>query len=109
MNLDNNPTPDQLRALLRPWNDRESHHVLWVDPTGDVHITPVEKKWKPIPPPPAEVEKNAVVRFETFWAGNGYVGPEAAESDEWIADAMEWLLRDWNEAKTGARPKPIRL
>jgi hypothetical protein len=109
MNLNNNPTMDQLRELLRVCDDRAAHHVLWVDRTGEVHITELERKaWRP-PPPPPDVLDNAVVRFETFWAGKGYVGPEAAASDEWIADAFNWLLRDWTAANTRGEPVTIVL
>src|SRR5262245_30465164 len=100
MNLNNNPTKDQLRDLLRPWNDLTAHQVLWVDRAGEVHSTPLEKKWRPIPEPGPDVLDNALVRFETFEAGNGYVGEEAAASDEWITDAFNWLLRDWTAANT---------
>jgi hypothetical protein len=107
MNLNNNPTMDQLRDLLRPWDDIAAHHVLWVDRTGEVHVTPLEKKWRPIPEPGPDVLNNAVVRFQTFTAGTGYVGAEAAANDEWITDAFNWLVRDW--AAATARGKPVMI
>ena len=108
MNLNNNPTMDDLRDLLRPWDDRAAHHVLWADRTGEVHITPVEKKW-PVPQPGPEVLDNTLVRFETFQAGNEYMGPDAAASDEWVTDAFNWLMRDWAAAKGKADPVLIRV
>ena len=81
--------------------------VLWVDRAGEVQVTELEKKWRPIPQPGSEVLDNALVRFETFVAGNGYVGPEAAASDEWITDAFNWLLRDW--AAANARGEPVMI
>lgn len=109
MNLNDNPTMDELRDLLRPWDDRAAHHVLWADHTGEVHITEMERKaWRP-PPPPQDVLDKAVVRFETFWAGKGYVGPEAAADDEWLADALGWLTRDWAAANTRGEPVTIVL
>lgn len=107
MNLNDNPTVDQLRDLLRPWDDRAAHHVLWADRTGEVHITELEKKWRPIPEPGPEVLDNALVRFHTFYAGYGYVGAEAAAKDEWMTDAFEWLLRDW--ATANARGEPVMI
>jgi hypothetical protein len=107
MNLNNNPTKEQLRDLLRPLDDRAAHHVLWVDRAGEVHITPLEKKWRPIPEPGPDVLDNALVRFQTFTAGYGYVGPEAAASDEWINDAFDFLMRDW--AKANARGEPVMI
>jgi hypothetical protein len=108
MNLNNNPTKDQLRDLLRPFDDRAAHHVLWVDRGGEVHITPmVRVKWGRPPEPPQDVLDNAVVRFETFWAGNGYVGSDV--SDEWITDAFDWLLRDWAAANANGKPVLIEI
>jgi hypothetical protein len=109
VNLNNNPTMDQLRTLLRPWDDRAAHHVLWVDRAGAVHVTEVEKKWRPIPQPGPDVLNNALVRFETFVAGNGSVGEEAAASDEWITDAFNWLMRDWAAANTRGEPVLIEI
>ena len=109
MNLNNNPTMDQLRDLLRPWDDRAAHHVLWVDHAGEVHITAMERTSRRPPPPPQEVLDNAVVRFETLWASKGYVGPEGAASDEWVADAFNWLMRDWEAAQQNGKPILIRI
>ena len=39
MNLNDNPTKEQLADLLRPCDDRLDH-VLWVGRDGVVHITP---------------------------------------------------------------------
>lgn len=107
MNLDNNPTPDELRELLRPLDDRAAHHVLWVDRGGEVHVTPmaVNGKIRPAPKTPGpDVLANAMVYFEPFWAGNGYVGPEGVADDEWMTQALEWLLRDWAAAKRQGSP-----
>lgn len=107
MNLNDNPTVEQLRDLLRPFDDNAAHHVLWVDRGGEVHVTPLPKQWRPIPAPPPEVLDNALVRFQTFYAGYGYIGPEAAEKDEWPVEALEMLLSDW--AKANARGEPVLI
>ena len=39
------------------------------------------------------------MRYETFLAGNEYVGPEAAADDEWIRELFESLLKEWPKAK----------
>jgi hypothetical protein len=38
-------------------------------------------------------------RFETFLAGNAYVGAEAAADDEWIAELFDRLLQGWQDAR----------
>jgi hypothetical protein len=39
------------------------------------------------------------LRCETFLAGNEYVGPDAAEDDEWIFTLFESLRKEWSQAK----------
>lgn len=108
MNLDQNPTKEQLADLIRPFDDRAAHHVLWVDRAGEVRVTRVEKRWPP-PEPGPDVLDHALVRFETFQAGNGYVGPEASASDDWITDAFDWLTREWAAAKGSSRTVLLTL
>lgn len=110
MNLNNNPTKEQLADLLRPLDDLAAHHVLWVDRGGEVHVTPMPKTSRRPPPPPPEVLDNALVYFEPLWATKGYVGPEGAGNDEWLTDALGMLLRDWAVAKGRNAPtEMIRL
>jgi hypothetical protein len=109
MNLNNNPTKEQLAELLRPLDDRAAHHVLWVDRGGEVHVTPMPKTSRRPPPPPPEVLDNALVYIEPFWAGNGYVGAAGAANDEWLTDALNWLVRDWAVAKVSGEPVFIEI
>jgi hypothetical protein len=106
--MDNNPTKEQLADLLRGYDDRAAHHVLWVDRGGEVRLTKLEKKW-PVPEPGHDVIDQALVRFETFQAGNGYVGAAAAADDQWLTDAMDWLTRDWTAAKAHGKPVMIGI
>ncbi len=97
MNMNNNPTPDQLRDLLRPCNDRAGHHVLWVTKAGDVRLTRLPKDCTP-----AEFEQNQPdmqLRLETFQAGNDYVGGAAAADHQWVTQLFDWLTRAWGEAQ----------
>lgn len=107
MNLNDNPTKDQLASLLAACDDRAGHHALWVDDDGEVRITKLPRIW---PPPEVDSDiKQARVRVETFHAGNGYVGPEAAANADWVAELFGWLTRDWAAGKNGARPALIGL
>ena len=39
------------------------------------------------------------MRVETFEAGNEYVGPEAADVNEWVSELFDRLLMEWSKAK----------
>jgi hypothetical protein len=86
MNLNGKPTTQQLRDLIAQCDD-----------TGDVAITRV-----PDNPSAAEFQRDhpeMQVRCETFLAGNEYVGPEAAEDEEWISELCDRLIREWRKVK----------
>jgi hypothetical protein len=97
MNLENNPTVEQLRDLLRECDDRAGHHVLWVAKNGDVHVSRVPKDKTVIGF--QEDKPEMQLRYETFEAGNEYVGPDAAEDEGWVNELFEALVKDWPKAK----------
>jgi hypothetical protein len=92
MNLDRNPTKFKLATLFAACDDKRAHHILWVRNDGEVFVTAV---------PPESVAgafakelKDLRFRYETFAAGNGYVGAEAANNDEYVAEMHGYLVRD---------------
>ena len=97
MNLDNNPTIQQLRELIKKCDDQAGHHVLWVAKSGDVRVSRVPKDKTPVGFEQAEPEMQ--LRYETFQAGNDYVGPEAAEDENWIKELFEALVTEWPKVK----------
>jgi hypothetical protein len=97
MNLNSNPTVEQLRELIRRCNDSAGHHVLWVKKSGEVELSSVPQDQTPIEF--QEAHPNIQIRFETFLAGNEYVGPEAAEDEEWVSELFDRLVKEWSKAK----------
>jgi len=97
MNLDNNPMVEELRDLLRKCDDQAGHHVLWVAKNGDVHVSQVPENKTPVGFAMAEPEMQ--LRYETFQAGNEYVGPDAAEDENWVAQLFDALVKEWPKAK----------
>lgn len=97
MNLTSNPTKQQLSALLAQADDEAGHHVLWIDTAGEVHLTLLDDSISL--PDFATAHPTVRVRFETFCAGNSYVGPEAAKDDEHVKRYFNWLLSEWTAAK----------
>jgi hypothetical protein len=104
MNLNHNPTMDQLRELIRPADDRSGGHLLWVRRDGEVVLTALKDRGHP---PRFEVKPEMQMCCEPFWVGKGYVGPEAAENEEWIPDLFEVLTTGWIRAK--GQPDVVHL
>ncbi len=90
MNLKNDPTTIDLSELLMPLNDNASDHITWVDFDGEVHISKINL-----------VKENAKFWYETLAAGNGYVGPQAANDKEYLEKELASLKRDWSKDARG--------
>jgi hypothetical protein len=102
MNMDNNPMIEELSELIRACNDRAGHHILWVAKNGDVHVTRLPRDNATLEF--EETHPDLRLRYETFEAGNEYVGAEAAEDDGWISELFAVLTREWPKAKAQAKP-----
>jgi hypothetical protein len=97
MNLDANPAKQQLRELIAARDDEAGHHILWVTKRGDVELSAVPGDKTPAGFEQAHPEMQ--MRYETFLAGNQYVGPEAADDEEWVSELFNSLLKEWRTAK----------
>lgn len=103
MNLNNNPTKEQLAELLRPCDDRAAHHVLWVDRGGEVHVTPVPEETGP----DDFRREHPDVQLRPFIPEHDYVGPGAARDTLWVEDLYIALLDEWPKAH--GKPEPVAI
>jgi hypothetical protein len=106
MNLDANPTLEQLRELLGRGDDYAGHHVLWVSKNGDVRLSRVtETESAAFEASHPDVQ----MRYETFLIGHEYVGLEAAADDWWLTHLFENLLSEWTRTKGKPEGPHIKL
>ena len=84
------PSVDQLRQTIAAGDDSHMNvHVLNIDGLFELRQRP-----------PFDITRNdpsVVVRHETFAAGNGYVGPQAARSRQLINDLYDSSIEAWLE------------
>ena len=102
MNLAQDATVDQLRDLVAHCKAEEENYSLWVDQEGEVHLTAIPHELTPA----TWASQNRDVirfRFETFQAGEGYLGPEAASNENWMNRLFTSLIRLWEAGATGYR------
>jgi hypothetical protein len=97
MNLNNNPTTDQLRELIRQGDDRAGHHVFWVSQDGEVHLSMIPKGQPPVWPDREHTDMKLCT--EVFLIGHEYVGDEAAEDNDWVSGLFQFLLQEWPRAR----------
>ncbi len=97
MNLNRNPTTQQLAGIIAPHDDRAGDHLLWVTKNGDVKLSrlPRNSSLTEFEQSHPEIQ----LCCEPFQAGNEYVGPEAARDQEWLGDLLDRLKTLWQQVK----------
>ena len=81
---------EDLRRLLASADDRAGHHILWMDRTRPPLLhgkggTPAH--WE------EQMQHRIRYRFESFQAGNGYVGRAASQEAKYVKGLYEQIKR----------------
>jgi hypothetical protein len=104
MNLTTPTTIGELRRLVAAADDHAGEHMLWIDTSGEVHLTPLAvqaaRTGAGIHTPAARL------RFAAFAPGDGMVGPQAARNDRLIGELYFSILHHWLHAGD-APPGPL--
>jgi hypothetical protein len=100
MNLKQNPTKEQLRALIANQVDSAGHHMIWVSVDGDVFVDTVPQGLTPIGYAKS-LDGKIQFRLETLVARNDYVGPKAAKDEVWIDRLFAGLLSNYERGVEG--------
>lgn len=99
MNLDYNPTLDQLCQLIASVDDNQDSHILFVAKNGDVFLTPFRADTAA----GADYANEDVLQFvlDTFLMSEGYTGWKASQDLEWMAELFSALNEHWADKTTG--------
>ncbi|MBC7572264.1 MAG: hypothetical protein H7319_21415 [Spirosoma sp.] len=99
MNLDYNPTLDQLCQLIASVDDDQDSHILFVTKSGDVHLSPFRADTAT----GADYANEDTLQFvlDTFMIAEGYTGREATQDLEWMDELFSALNEHWAEKTTG--------
>jgi hypothetical protein len=93
MNLNNQPTIDELARLFASHQDNHDSHVLWVCKSGEVHIDCLAPHSQE-----SEFEKahdSMRARLKMYRRGQGYVGKKAAADKDFIGRVLQTLSHEW--------------
>jgi len=100
MNMNQNPTKEELKSLTISRDDEAGHHMLWVSQNGDVYLDMIPPDLTPNGY--AKSLKDQIrFRFETFQQSNDYVGKTAVADAEWMARLYEALVSNWQNGVRG--------
>lgn len=100
INLQEGLEEDDIVDLLRSKHDAAGHHMLWVSKKGDLWLETIPDSMSP-----AQYEKSRSqdmqFRFETFQAGNGYVGEEASKDRGLVRRLHTAVTTHWKKGTKG--------
>jgi hypothetical protein len=94
MNLNNQPTVEELARMFAAQKDSHDSHILWISKSGQVHIdclaTHVDED---------EFDRNhqnLLARLKMYRRGHGYVGKKAAADKDFIGNVLQTLKQAWD-------------
>ena len=97
MNLNDNPTLDELKTLFASCNDEAGHHVLWVDKSGEVNLSVIPKDLTPAGFEQATTQMQ--IRYEAFIQGSKYVGISASRDQSFMEKIFDSIRKNWNSVE----------
>ncbi|MCF5141748.1 hypothetical protein FEM54_31490 [Pseudomonas edaphica] len=105
MNLNNQPTIDELAEMFAAQKDKLDDHILWVGKSGEVKIDCLA-------PHTEEAEfdrthRELAARLKMYRRGQGYVGKKAAADRNFIEQVFDTLNNAWASFKDNSQVKVI--
>ena len=105
MNLNNQPTIDELAEMFAAQKDKLDDHILWVGKSGEVKIDCLAPHTEE-----AEFDRNhreLAARLKMYRRGQGYVGKKAAADRNFIEQVFDTLNNAWESFKDSSQVKVI--
>lgn len=93
MNLNNQPTIDELARMFAAQKDSHDSHILWISKSGQVHMDSLSPHAHE-----AEFDQNnhdLLARLKMYRRGQGYVGKKAAADRDFIGSVLQTLKQAW--------------
>ncbi|AIC19452.1 MULTISPECIES: hypothetical protein [Pseudomonas] len=105
MNLNNQPTIDELARMFAAQKDKHDSHILWIAKSGQVHIDCLSPHAHE-----EEFDKNnqdLLARLKMYRRGQGYVGKKAAADRDFIGRVLDTLKNEWQSLQNKSEVRVI--
>ncbi|AZC30398.1 hypothetical protein PUP68_13360 [Pseudomonas chlororaphis] len=105
MNLNNQPTIDELARMFAAQKDKHDSHILWIAKSGQVHIDCLSPHAHE-----EEFDKNnqdLLARLKMYRRGQGYVGKKAAADRDFIGRVLDTLKNEWQALQNRSEVRVI--
>ena len=98
MNLNDQPTIDDLAQLFATRKDSLDNHILWVCEAGEVRIEclPADQQEQDF----VSQRPNLRTRLRTYRRGQGYVGRRAAADRDFMGSVLSTLQHEWTRPRS---------
>jgi hypothetical protein len=93
VNLNDNPSLDELKEMFASCNDDAGHHVLWVDKSGEVNLSVIPKDLTQAAF--QEETTQMQIRYEAFIQGSKYVGISASKDQSFMEKIYDNIRKNW--------------
>lgn len=105
MNLNKQPTIDELSELFAARKDSLDNHILWVCEEGEVRIDPLASGV----PEEAFVAShpNLRARLTMYRRGHGWVGKKAAADKQFMGDVLQKLRDTWRQTERQSKARAV--
>ena len=105
MNLNNQPTIEELARMFAAQKDSHDSHILWISKSGQVHIDCLSPHAHE-----EEFDKNnqdLLARLKMYRRGQGYVGKKAAADRDFIGRVLDTLKNEWQSLQNKSEVRVI--
>ena len=100
MNLNNQPTIEELAEMFAAQKDTLDDHILWIGKSGEVQLDCLAPNTQE-----AEFDRNnreLAARLKMYRRGQGYVGKKAAADRAYMENTLQALKGEWQKTRRQA-------
>ncbi|WP_439852872.1 hypothetical protein [Pseudomonas syringae] len=97
MNINQQPTIDQLALLFAERKDTLDDHIVWIAESGEVHVDAMAPHTQECEFRDAHPEMRVALKM--FRRGQGYVGRKAAADRTFMEHTLQALKSEWQKTQ----------
>ncbi|KPB72823.1 hypothetical protein ACKUFS_10500 [Pseudomonas cannabina] len=100
MNINKQPTVDQLAGLFAARKDTLDDHIVWIAESGEVHVDAMAPHTRECEFRDAHPQMRVALKM--FRRGQGYVGKKAAADRTFMENTLQALKSEWQKTQRHA-------
>lgn len=102
MNLNGQPTIDQLAQLFASCKDSHDNHILWISESGEVNLSPCADESEF-----GKTHPQMRARLKMYRRGQGYIGKKAAADKDFVGRVLHTLQQEFSHLPAKAEVQVV--